>query len=713
MSLGSEHVIRTGGHARPDRVQGLDGLRALSIGAVLLYHGGVRWAGGGFVGVEVFFVLSGFLITSLLVSEWRRSGTIGLRSFWARRARRLLPALFVLVAAIGLLYACAGQDSQVPGLEGDGLATLLYIANWHQLAVGAGYFAANGPLSPLMHTWSLAVEEQFYLVWPLIVVGVIRLLDRRVRSERTTLRGLLTICMFGVCASALDTVLLLHDGGGLDRVYYGTDTRAAGLLMGAALAVALALRDLDPTGAGSRPGAPRRRSTAVSVSACVALGCVLAAMRWASGTALWLYPFGLLGVDGAVLILIATCVLVPTAVVTKAFSLRPVRLLGVISYGVYLWHFPLFLWLTTGTTGLGGIALLILRLVVTLAVSVASYVLIERPVREHRIANSVTCILAPLAAGGAVAALFFAASVEASTLQAPAPPRMLLATSHLRGNQSACTVQLADTPAYGVVPLAPDQAAHDEPAWLIGHKLRWDGSGSLQFTTCPPKRVLVIGDSIAFTLGVGWMENESQYGVEVADAAILGCAFNNEGQLNSRGKWENQYAGCPNALQEWSADEARFRAQAVIVELGYRDEFDWRWHGRLAHIGQPAFDAYVRSRIQQYIDVLGRGGTPVLFVSVPWTNPPALPDGSPAPASSPARHAWINAALDAAVAANHGNVGVLDIDSVISPGDHYDATVDGKLCRFDGVHVTLFCSELLQTPVLTAVQALIRQRSGS
>jgi peptidoglycan/LPS O-acetylase OafA/YrhL len=131
---------------------GLDGLRALAVVGVLLYHGGVPWANGGFLGVEVFFVLSGFLITTLLVNEWQRTGTVALGAFWARRARRLLPALFCMVAAVGIYYAAAGPMDAIPDLKGEGISTLLYAGNWHEISTGAGYFAATGPTSPLKHT---------------------------------------------------------------------------------------------------------------------------------------------------------------------------------------------------------------------------------------------------------------------------------------------------------------------------------------------------------------------------------------------------------------------------------------------------------------------------------------------------------------------------------------------------------------------------------
>jgi hypothetical protein len=487
-------------------------------------------------------------------------------------------------------------------------------------------------------------------------------------------------------------------------VYYGTDTRAAGLLAGAALAITLALREMGSKAFHVAPSVSRR---SIGVGMAIALVCVVAAVHWAGGSSLWMYPYGLLGIDVAVLVVIAGIVLVPGSIVARVLSVPPLRALGIVSYGVYLWHFPLFLWLTTASIGLSGGLLLGARLAVTLAVAVVSYLSVEQPIRRRKLPAGLLYVLAPAATVGALAMILVASSVETSALASAATAPVEHPAGWLRGTQPQCPVELADTQQYGVVPLSPQQASRDEPAWLVGHKLRWSGSATVRFATCPPKRVLVIGDSLAFTLGVGWMEDEQAYGVEVADAAILGCAFNNQGQLNSRGNWEKQYPGCPNALQEWAAEEHRFGTQAVVVELGYRDEFDWRWNGQAVHIGQASFDDYVRARIQQYVTVLGRNHTPILFLTVPWSNPPALPDGSPAPASSPARHAWINSALEAAAAADPSQVRVLNIDPLISPGNHYDGTVDGKLCRFDGVHFTVFCSRLLQPAVLTTVREMI------
>jgi hypothetical protein len=164
---------------------------------------------------------------------------------------------------------------------------------------------------------------------------------------------------------------------------------------------------------------------------------------------------------------------------------------------------------------------------------------------------------------------------------------------------------------------------------------------------------------------------------------------------------------CPGALGRWQRDERAFKPQAVIVELGYRDEFDWRSNGKATHLGQPAFDAAVEARIQRYIQVLGAHHTPILFLTVPFADPRPQPDGSPAPAASPARHALINSLLRTAAASDPTDVQVLNIDQVVSPGHRYEREVNGKLCRFDGIHFAIYCSELVAPDVLSTVRGLI------
>ena len=205
---------------------GLDGLRAIAVISVLLYHGAFSWAIGGFLGVEVFFVISGYLITSLLLSEWRERDAIDLGNFWLRRARRLLPALFVVIA-VTTLVALIFLPDEVASLRGDVLSALAYVTNWNFIFAQKSYFEALGRPSLVQHLWSLAVEEQFYLVWPLLFIGGMKVFGRK---------RFPIVVVAGVVASVVLMWVLYVPGGDPSRVYYGTDTRASGILIGCALA---------------------------------------------------------------------------------------------------------------------------------------------------------------------------------------------------------------------------------------------------------------------------------------------------------------------------------------------------------------------------------------------------------------------------------------------------------------------------------------------
>ncbi len=256
---------------------------------------------------------------------------------------------------------------------------------------------------------------------------------------------LLVVSITLALASAVDALILFGGGAGVNRVYYGTDTRAVSLLTGASLAFALAI--FRPTGTTSPATPSAKGSSALGWAGLLALSAVLVEIHYASGASSWLYPFGMVGLDLAVAVIIAAVVLRPGSAVGRIFSVAPARRLGQISYGVYLWHFPLFLWLTAAATGVSGPSLLGLRVAVTLLVSIVSFVMIEQPVRRRRVPNWLVAGLAPIAAGGACAALFAAAAAAApplATATLPKPP------VRLEGTQ-ACRVTLTDTKQYGVV----------------------------------------------------------------------------------------------------------------------------------------------------------------------------------------------------------------------------------------------------------------------
>src|SRR5262245_51483447 len=253
------------------RVPALDGLRALAVAAVLLFHSQFSWARGGFLGVSAFFTLSGFLITSLLLHDRLGSTRGHLRSFWARRARRLLPAAIVTLFGVTMFAATVATTDQLRVLRGDVFAALGYVANWRFYLSGQSYGELFRAPSPVLHFWSLAIEEQFYVVFPLVVAGTLWLVRRRSELRRRQVLGALLIV--GIAASVIASrVLYAHDGS--TRAYYGTDTRAAELLVGALLAVIVAGR-ITPGRAVSR-----RPRVAANVAGVAALG--LMPWRWAT-----------------------------------------------------------------------------------------------------------------------------------------------------------------------------------------------------------------------------------------------------------------------------------------------------------------------------------------------------------------------------------------------------------------------------------------------
>ncbi|HYN57177.1 MAG TPA: acyltransferase family protein [Motilibacterales bacterium] len=357
------------GPALPHLV-GLDGLRAVAVIAVVLYHADVAWIPGGFLGVDVFFVLSGFLITSLLLVELDRTGGLDFKNFYLRRARRLLPALFAVLAATALLVATVAYDGAA-GFRRDLPGALLYYSNWLSILTETSYFEFIGRPPMLKHLWSLAVEEQFYIFWPAIAV-----VAHRWRGARAV--GL--VALGGALLSTLAMTVGSFVGdmpGSADpsRLYFGTDTHAMGVLVGAALAVVW------------RPGrtAPvlPRQARMVITGAGVAGLLLLLLMFSALGEfSTFLYRGGFL------VVALVSAVVVAAAshrgvVFGRWLGMRPMRWIGERSYGIYLWHWPLFLVTRPGVDiPLDGVVALALRVALLLGVAELSYRYLEMPVRR-------------------------------------------------------------------------------------------------------------------------------------------------------------------------------------------------------------------------------------------------------------------------------------------------------------------------------------------
>ena len=347
----------------------LDGLRALAVTLVVAYHLDLGWMTGGFIGVDVFFVISGFLITRLLLDERATTGRIGLGAFWTRRFKRLVPALVVMIAATLLATRRWGLPEQWNSVRVDAIAGLAYVANWRFVFDQQSYFeAALGP-SPLLHTWSLAVEEQWYLLWPIAMVGLLVLAARRRRGA-----GLAAASVVAAAVVSAGLMAITFEPADPSRAYFGTDTRAQHLLIGAALAWFV---ELFPDVIHL---AERRTMRLPFTAALLVLVAMAATIH---DTSAWLYQGGLFAIS-----IVAAIVVLGTASPRPDAALgwmgrQPLTWIGQRSYGIYLWHWPVIVFVGAAIDiGVSGAPLIAAQVAVTLALAELSFRFVETPVRR-------------------------------------------------------------------------------------------------------------------------------------------------------------------------------------------------------------------------------------------------------------------------------------------------------------------------------------------
>jgi len=650
--LGEQSIRATPAQAMSSRigptlsyVSALDGIRAVSIAGIMLNHGGISWAGGGVISVNVFFVLSGFLISTLLVKEWSASSTVSLRRFWARRARRLLPALLVLLVGIALYAWLLVPASARSAIRLDGLATLFYVGNWHQILTKQSYFALGAQPSPLLHTWTLAIEEQFYVIWPLVVLGILKLWR--------SIRVLLVVTILGALASALEMAVLYHPGMDPSRLYYGTDTRAQDLLVGAALAFILFGRPRAQT-----PGGRRAMSVVATVGA---LGFAVEFARLGSASA-FAFRGGFLLADLLVALVILGVYQAPTGLPARILGVRPVAYIGKISYGLYLWHWPVFLWLDHARTGLGGTPLFALRCAVSVVIASLSYHLVEQPIRRGAVRSWRSWVLAPVAAGATAVALLVATAAPATA-----------------------SVPLGSGP----VPAAP--IASSTPGTV---------------------HVLIEGDSLALTVFFGMLQGEGNYDVAMDLGAHVGCGIAVTTPLEVRGVVGVPFTNCPEWPGWYAASVQRYHPQVVALILGHWETVNRMFDGRWQHLGDPQFDAYETAQLQRAITILSAGGARVALMTSPYFDTGEQPDGAPWPEDDPARVQEYNAIVEAATRRDPSVVSVVPLNTYLDPDGHFTWTIDGQVVRQpDGIHITGPGGTYLAPLLLPALHALGQGRS--
>jgi peptidoglycan/LPS O-acetylase OafA/YrhL len=482
----------------PRRNDALDGLRFVAVAAVLAFHFGVPGAQAGFLGVDLFFVLSGFLITSILLSQVER-GRVRVGDFWTRRIRRLAPAVLVALAVVIAWGALEASMTSRDALRGDVTATLAYVANWHFIA-SSSYFQATGDQSPLLHMWTLAVEEQFYVLWPLTLLLIALIIPRRAR-----LTVVAAVAAAGVLTSAWRLHSLWMSSGSSDRAYMGTDSRMFGPLVGALIAVAL-IR-------APKLGDSHWANAALLLASATILVWAMFVLGSADG------PSGTYPAGGALLFALASAALiwaVSTRVsrVSSLLALPPIAYLGRISYGIYLWHWLFIVWAEKGwidLSGLSPVARGAALTTATIAAASLSFHLVEKPIRYGSIG------------------------------------------AHLNGKRVAVVLPAAvgTLIAVNTAVVVPHAGAEFSPV----------SRGAPRAVVT--KTLILVGDSVPQLLGQNFADAAAKYDYVVLRATSGGCPATGVEKVYASGK-RFRTNGCPKVVREQDREIERYRPALVI-----------------------------------------------------------------------------------------------------------------------------------------------------
>lgn len=630
----------------------LDGLRAVAVLAVLLFHGAAGWSSGGFLGVDLFFVVSGYLITALLLGESTATGTVDLRGFYVRRIRRLLPALFGVVTAVvgfAVLYSSAEQAAVV---RRDALGAIFYAHNWVQVAADATYFGGFEGPSPLRHLWSLAVEEQFYLAWPLVVLGC-----RRIAPDPRRLVGVVAAVLF--ISSAIWMIVLEDRGASIDRLYYGTDTRLQTVAIGALLATT-----------GNRSLRSHRVDRLARRAAPWAFIVVLASFVLVEGDDRWLYRggFTVFAVCGAVLV----GTVVRSGPLSDALSWSPLVAVGRCSYSLYLWHWPIYIAVTPSNTGLDGTPLLATRLALSFLAAGVSFALIEQPLRRRALSPRLAVGLV-----GSTAALALVAGFAVDDGEEVA---------------GASVVEIA----------LADRAAIPPPTSVAT-------GASASAGPVDGRRVLVVGDSIAYTFSL-YVDVEP-LGAEFGkvNGGQIGCGLVEAAGTIGTG-FVDDPGTCGDRFDIWDRFVVDFDPDVVLVMIGGWEIFDRIVDGTPVETGTQEWRDLIGGHLDTVIESARSGGATVLLATVPCfdADDRGLPGDTAAIRNDHRRVDALNDLLRSRADARR-DIALLDVAEVVCPeGEPIDA-IDGVELRRDGIHYSPTGATMVWGALMDDLNAVVRR----
>lgn len=663
-------VAAPAGRVSLTHVPAIEGVRAIAVAAVVVFHLELGVIRGGFLGVDLFFTLSGFLITRLLLAEYADTGRVRLLDFYDRRFRRLLPAALTMILVVVSVQDVFGSAIVDPIRRADIRSVVLYVANWHFIASAQDYFGTGPDISPLRHMWSLAIEEQFYVVWPLVTFFVLR--AARSRSVTGSIRWLVgvTVLLTGVSATMF---AMRHQPGIVSRAYYGTDTRAFQLLLGAVAAGV----ERDAVGRGVDRWRPAVRHAVVLIC----LVGIMTGFVVVDAEKSTYYLGGGLAFSVIAAVLVYQLSRLTGGAVVRALSWSPVVVIGALSYGIYLWHWPMILWITEppGSTFIERRMVNMLQVAATMAAAYTSFRLIEQPIRSGRFVRRV-----PAAGRLAGMALpIVGVLLIGNRLLAPPPSDPILDA-------------LGDTSVMS--------CPNDEFPCVIAD-FRPGGVGPT---------VAVVGDSTVQGLTMGILDDAEEHGWRIVNAARGACPI---------GHLVVQYSGTVVAPTErqvqcydmhpqiWADLVANYHPDVYL--LGSISD-------RLIHVDgdelvMPATDQHLaetRSALVEALSQLAVDGAPMVYVE-------SVPRGfgvdcyeetrSEAACSRPVADDAVNAPYDQLVrdvaAGFPTPIHMLNLTAEICGPEVCPLRVDGIVTRYDGVHFTGTMSRRLGPLVVQALVA--------